>query len=1399
MKLELLASKNYVDGVKARLIAEGGLEEAITELKARSSLDGVSDPKAEWVYADTRYWWPLEDATILRDPTNAADWQNRASFVGSLGSTYARKGDRYRIQCIDAQAQFNLNNVFDGITDGIQVDPATPAQGSRDSNLYCRELRALGAAIQKLNTNAQRLGIDPVKDARYPKDTPKYFGAEAILMFRRSLEGKMFNSKYQLTEILPTQMDYDLLNEYVTTKSWMDPKTVVPINHEGITEAFTDVAVVPPNAGEVPTQRAPININLAPVEVIAANLAGLCGRGVFMHFGPRTKIGAPTQPIDQGAANPNYTFMGKRPQDNSEIMEELDYGSFPVVVYFSPMCYHPGTNQASDPTAQPFVDAAIKVAQMIDQRRRSTPGTGAVGAATGPFRSFADWERWVDQNLTNDLFISLKDASGQNAFPQPGTALIRSWRDHTPLGQAPFPIPTVADIQASPRFAPWFFDCMRSIFKATFNPNARLSALNPNSAVYLDVDKGNLFYLKDPTTPTGTKFNSQTCEWCFGSKGIFEIVSLGEVLGADKVSPGIDPVNNPALDSANPYAQAKILTVVQIFDEVVHTSQRDFEQNGHPPSFTSATVLHGGWGDEKGAPAFPPNPYRFGIVSFPFPRQYWDPRVGPIGNLSAPSDPDRFNAEALGGANEGWHAHDDEGHLELSPKVTLRNKPDKTTDIIATSVVDFGKVLFALFMQDRKVRPDALNPLDPRPYDVFVADVAATQDINNLPGFGQPTTGDPPTDFAMPYPFRYMGDKPVSALGLKPDAAIAGVYDTSLSGPQQMYQLLLNPDGLFTNELRNLPLWYRAGNLASLPKSATYPTDGDDQGVSIPNPTAPNAPANWAGNSYATPKGAIEFWYKPDFDWFIRQKKWTMPGTDPTSTFTAALPGGLGTTVGDASDERFCGYIATTHVALNDAATLWQTLGNQPRPTRGMQMHVTRNTAGDLRVTRLYFEVVGPQTPAAATGGAAQPVSELPWVTDINPAGGPATGKPISVSDYMRNCVTMPQYTWPPIEFQTIPAPWHDIKHARVDAWVPGYLLKQWRAHEWHHIAIRWDDSSVLPLGTLAGGTGTEVVQVLIDGVPVQSVSHQFGEPYQAYINTAVKPYIPPTTAGAPPSPPPTQLEPGFVRLNQQGNSTQNDARRPKDQIEIGSIVREQAKTGGIFKFVTDTNPANATRVAVPANGTMDDVRIYDSSQTPPKTQGYAERYEDYGIWTNEFDLSAFFVPGNDFLDLGNLQFTAYLPMTYSNSVPSTDASKGKLGGGGGSVAVRFKFLKSSGVGTGTASYTEYAPDQWCTIFKDNSTSTMTVNLTDPRTGAPLVVGRNDRLVYEVRIDAARLQNAAAGGSGGTLGGGAYAFAGGNYTVDSDGHAVASPALDDVTLVYFLPTPRILLKERVWD
>lgn len=1307
MKLELLASKNYVDGVKARLVAEGGLEEAITELKNRNGLDAVSNPNDDWVYASGRYWIPLEEATTKRDKSDPNDYANRCSFVGNLGQSYARGKDQYKIQVIDTQAQFNLNNVFD--------NSFTLDQQDRESNVYTRALRALGEAIHKLNPRAKAANIDPVKEARYPLKNPQYFGADAILKFRLSLEGKMFTSKYQLTEILPTPEHYKLIRDYVTTKSWMDPKSVVPFKHDGINEAFTDLSVKKPNPGELPDQRAPINVNLAPVEVIAANLAGLCGRAMFMYYGPRTGTGL-YKKIDEDYAK--FIF-------NQQLEEyDLEYLATPVQVYFGPMGYRPG-NTVNDPV---IIDGAIAIAQLIVNRRQLVAGTGG-GGYQGPFKSYADWERWVDQNLTDQFFQTTRDSTGNNAFPQPETAPMFLAKDHSIANAV-----VVSGVRTNPRYRSWFYDCLRSIIKANCNPNGRMSMLNPNTSVFLEVDKGNLQYPKElvkvpaGTAGAGDKFNSQTCEWCFGSKGIFEITSLGEILGPDK--------NDPTkVDAANPYAAAKVLTVVQIFDQVVHTSQRDFERNGHPQSFTASMSGYGGWGDEKGQ-APPGNGNRFGIASYPFPKVFWDPRVGPVSPIANPTDADRNRALELGGPDEGWHAHDDSGHLEIAPRVQISEAGNDKND---TTVTNFGSILFALLFQDRKIRPpdNTTGPLSPRQWDIFLGD--RSYKTNQNPNHGQPWAGEVTTGFAFPHPFRVPG-----STGL--EAAITGYDAGTLSGSGEMYQKLVNPDGMFVDDVRNLPLWYRAADRLSNNSKASpgvdgWPPGGGRQGDSVANPSI--VPGWEGGNVTATPRGGVEFWYKPEFDWYARGKAWSSAGTEPNPTYVTGASG-------DAVDERFCGLMSVSHCTLNKDATHWD-LFEGPRPTRGTEMWITRNTLGDLRVTRLYFEVVG------------EPGYEIPWVTDIVKGGnGPDPKSKIRLGGtggYMDKATTMPEYTWPPLEFQAIPKPWFDIKYARVDAWVPAVQLKAWRAREWHHVGIRWDDTAAL------GPAKADSIEIYLDGVLAPTVQHQIGPHYQGVVNTVAQP--------ADPTNPTMTDMPSFVRVNhpegRKGDA--ENGRRPKDEIQLGSFHRKQAKRGGLFKFKYDYEPE------LTANGTLDDVRFYDGAGA--RVSGFADRYEEYGIWTNEIDLSDRFVPGNDFLELGNLQFTAYLPMQYGAARCAGNRS------GAGSVEVSFKIIKAAG-GTGGGSEITYTPagnyDGWIREFTDNQGSIGGFKLIDP-SGRPAVVARGDRLVYTVRMFPARLQGGVIGGDSG----------------DRSGFAVATPALDDVTIVYFLPTARILLKERVWD
>ncbi|MEZ0229010.1 MAG: hypothetical protein ACAI25_10325, partial [Planctomycetota bacterium] len=1133
MKLELLASKNYVDGVKARLIAEGGMEEAITELKSRGGLDGITNINDDWVYANGDYSLPLEDAKVRNGlALVGADRLLRTSYDGNLGGSYAKKGDRYKIQVIDAQSQFNLNNRLAGPS----LDPT-----QREINLYTRALRCLGESIRQLDPRAKN--VDPVARAAYPRNAPKFFGADAIYAFRDTLDGKAFSSKYQLTEILASEEDYKILRPYVTTKSWMDNQAVAARNHDigslrqGVffsKEPFTDVVQNQPNPGDPPEQRAPININLASLEVLTANLCGLAGRSTFFYYGDRSKTSI-FQAIDAGT---KYSFSGS---GGLTVQEELEYSVVPVNVYFDPMGYKAPTGTATGGApAPPSIDGALAIARLIDTRRRSAPPTGTISGPIppnqGPFKSHADFERWVDQTLNDQFFMNAKNKDNSPAFPQPSTVKVLNI-DDTPLTGTP----NDAAIRAHPRFRPWFFDCLRSIIKANFNPNGRVSMQNPNQAVAMEVDKGNLLYFTNPLQPTASKFNMQTCEWCFGSKGIFEIISLGEVLGANPKIAG-------ELDDKNPIAQAKILTVIQIFDQVSHSSQRDFERNGDAvshkrPNSTSGTGGgYGGFGDEKGQVHGKGNQLRAGVISYPYPKQFWDPRVGGWGSKGSPTDAERQLALWSGGSEDGWHAHDCEGHLELAPMIKTKDQN--------TNVIDMGLLMFEILFQDRHVRVVG-DVSKQNPSDSFCPDVANTDIQNKAPGMGAPWEGFTTTKFATPHPFR-VRNQASRPDGTAQPAAVSGIYNgTDEAKIDYMYNLFMTPDGFYSNALRNIPLYYRASDLKSGPSGAISATEFQDQGDSVPN--IASGGGGWkGGNIEATPTGGVEFWYKPDFDWYLRQKTFGAAGQDPGISYVA---GGSG----DLVDDRFCGFIVTCHNVVNKdvsqanwAEALKNITDKKPRATRGIECHVMRDTSGDLRVTRIYFEVCG------------QAGNELPMVSNIKPVtGGPdpgnfiKLGRPGLPNTYMDFGTTKPEYTWPPYEFQTIPAPWNAIKYARVDSWIPATEFKGWRAHEWHHIAVRWDDRASIGKG------GKESVEFWLDGIEKQPVTRQLptgGGPYQAVINTPTAPIPPPAPPATTILNPPTQPAPPFCRLNEDpsGNDP-SEGKWPRDHIQIGGISRRQA------------------------------------------------------------------------------------------------------------------------------------------------------------------------------------------------------------------------------------------------
>jgi hypothetical protein len=392
-----------------------------------------------------------------------------------------------------------------------------------------------------------------------------------------------------------------------------------------------------------------------------------------------------------------------------------------------------------------------------------------------------------------------------------------------------------------------------------------------------------------------------------------------------------------------------------------------------------------------------------------------------------------------------------------------------------------------------------------------------------------------------------------------------------------------------------------------------------------------------------------------------------------------------------------------------------------------------------------------------------------------------------------------PDYTWPPLEFQrtNMALGYRDIKFARTDAWVPAKHFKDWRAHEWHHFAIWWDDTAGIgltsgpadftksPAGNVPS-TADNVYVVYVDGVRLTTdvIVNPTGKPFQAQLHSG-------GPVQAPPNQPPEAARVSFVRLNAAVQpqaqypitpDTKQYGQYPKDMLTIGSIWREQADRGGIYKFVP--------KVLLPAHGTIDDVRFWDGTPdlTGKNGPGGANRYES-GYWTGEVDLSDRF-GADDILKLGQLQFTAYLPRWWGSTYKPD---------GGGSVKVTISVLTPEGQLQKSSDGVDLKFEK---EFSAIGPSLGQPDATDTDKGMPfkaLVTGKNS---VPAEVHRYPPPGGTSTGSSSNVG---WRYDRVQYKVEMEpfrsdsGFKVATPALDDITLNYYLPTPRVLLKEKVYD
>jgi len=326
IRTEAIASQNRLDAVRAALVARSGIIRAVSELRNVCALRPYDSVDDSWVYKDKAgnlaNGIPLEDENV------------RPTVEGSLGGTYTVGGNVYRVKVIDCASQINLN-------------------GKQPLEVMARMLDALGEAIASRGGK----GTNPVSHLRYTDPSGKMRkGGEAIVYFRESLTDARFVSKYQLLELYqmsePPSPDADkvafekfkLIEDFITAHSWVNNRSIIGDEKTSV-RGFNTYRSEP---------HAPVNINLAPREVLFAVLKGLAGRFRYIYT-IRKK-----QKIDADAPAGLVRPPGE---------EETEYDEVDVYVFVPPMT----------------TDGANKIAAAIEKRRKDRP-----------FVSFADWDYFVD-------------------------------------------------------------------------------------------------------------------------------------------------------------------------------------------------------------------------------------------------------------------------------------------------------------------------------------------------------------------------------------------------------------------------------------------------------------------------------------------------------------------------------------------------------------------------------------------------------------------------------------------------------------------------------------------------------------------------------------------------------------------------------------------------------------------------------------------------------------------------------------------------------------------------------------------------------------------------------------------------------------------------------------------
>jgi len=580
-RMERDVSRNYVDHVRSKLLAQAGIERAVQEIRTAiqgstilaANFSAAEDIGKPWIYGKpmgggTVFYEPsipIEKAIFCSFSTNPTTGANRTvkladrtnqkavpanpldagygpddfGVSGAMAGTYTPNGDFYSLKVIDAASKICING-----------------PDSNDDNPN----PAVAAVVTRLLDKNQATGVAKSSTLLMLNSLSVILAQEKGLAFQ-DLGTRISNLRVQtgrnfirLEEIMPAlgataaqqQTAFDLVRPYVTTAVWMDSETLSPDSLEhGTTQN--------------PRNSADPNLIYNPV---------------WRTF--RT-VGVP---------NPGGTRVAEETIPDGPTL----YGACPTTsgsdraVSDIPSRWMSATNPGATQTPAPGNPAVIEcrtprvpvnvntAPREVLQAVLTNIQAGFLNRTSGPTYYFGD-----GFDATNTVIVSAGGPPGiaKNialAIVARRNELVRSsrkygfatWYDFNSFIDAIDNNAALAALVPPSAIGPVTLDAnpikakaIKDAIKANANPNSHINKFNPDRAFgsrYGDTDKADL--------------TQWTTEFCFNSDGCFEIEAIGRVCSGPNGA-GQMPI----------VAETVIRTSLKVFDVYRISSQKGFVAN----------------------------------------------------------------------------------------------------------------------------------------------------------------------------------------------------------------------------------------------------------------------------------------------------------------------------------------------------------------------------------------------------------------------------------------------------------------------------------------------------------------------------------------------------------------------------------------------------------------------------------------------------------------------------------------------------------------------------------------------------------------------------------------------------------------------------------------------------